>query len=343
MLQIDNQTPFEVAIAPFPDEQGIDTLYAVVKATFALPSATAGDGLLVAEEQQPVLRADEPWGEPGASSLRYAGELHLAKPATDVVLVGSAQRRDRRPAERLDVRLRVGPVAKTVRVFGDRLWSGGLFGGRPGAPEPFEAMPLTWENAFGGTLTDEDGTPTGGEPRNPVGRGWSGQRSEPPPNLEDPRQLIGGAKDRPAPAGFGFVAPSWQPRAGYAGTYDAAWQRRRAPYLPADFDPRFFNAAAPGLTCRALLAGGEPVELEHASVTGPLRFSLPRCALRVTVAAAGGPVQPPVRLETVLLEPDEDRLVLTWRAAHCCDKQLTRIAAVRFELDRLELGAVRAA
>ena len=33
-----------------------------------------------------------------------------------------------------------------------------------------------------------------------------------PPNIENPRQLIRSIDDRPAPAGFGFVAKAWQPR-----------------------------------------------------------------------------------------------------------------------------------
>ena len=50
----------------------------------------------------------------------------------------------------LDVLLRVGPVRKQVRVFGDREWTGRLLGRSITAPEPFAKLPLVWERAFGG-------------------------------------------------------------------------------------------------------------------------------------------------------------------------------------------------
>jgi hypothetical protein len=59
-------------------------------------------------------------------------------------------------------------------------------------------------------------------------------------------------------AGFGFISPHWQPRAGLAGTYDASWQASRAPLLPVDFDRRHLNAVSPGLVAPGYLRGGEP-------------------------------------------------------------------------------------
>ena len=85
MLQLRNTTPFKGALSLFPNEEGIDTLYVVIKATFQL-----GEELSLAEEQVPPTQADEYWGEPATSSLRYASDLHLGKPSTDVVLTGQA-------------------------------------------------------------------------------------------------------------------------------------------------------------------------------------------------------------------------------------------------------------
>jgi hypothetical protein len=98
MLQLKNSSPFDAAIAVFPDESGIDTIYIVVKGTFQL-----GAKLTLAEEQLPPTQADEYWGEPGASSLKYASDMHLCKPSTDVALVGHAWPMDKPKVERLDV------------------------------------------------------------------------------------------------------------------------------------------------------------------------------------------------------------------------------------------------
>lgn len=338
MLQLKNLSPFAPAIAVFPNAEGVDTLYVVVKGTFTLtPSVT------IAERQLPPQRSDEYWGEPGRSSLKYASELHLGKPGTDVALVGSA-RSATGPVEQMLVTLGVGARTKSVRVFGDRVWS---FLGSPSAPQPFEVMPLVWERAFGGTLTLEDGR-TLAEERNPVGVGFAGPRSSADsvghklPNLEDPLQPLSSATERVPPAGFGFVAPSWMPRRGWAGTYDRAWQKRRAPYLPRDFAARFFQCATPDLIFDEPLVGGEPVLLAGVSEAPALRLVLPRCELRVAVRVAGRQVEPSPRLETVLFEPDEHRFTLTWRAEHVCDKEVLRVDQVLVELLRAELDGADA-
>ena len=45
MLQILNKTPFEAHISCFPDENGVDTVYPILKATFDL----SADGVAVAD------------------------------------------------------------------------------------------------------------------------------------------------------------------------------------------------------------------------------------------------------------------------------------------------------
>ena len=72
------------------------------------------------------------------------------------------------------------------------------------------------------------------------------------------------------------ICAHWMPRRQYAGTYDARWEQSRAPYLPADFDPRFFQVAPADQVVPGYLTGGEPVELFGVSPWGPVRFTLPR-------------------------------------------------------------------
>ena len=156
------------------------------------------------------------------------------------------------------------------------------------------------------------------------------------PNLEDPEHPLQKAGRTPPPAGFAPLAPSWTPRKEHAGTYDEDWLEERAPYLPVDFDPRFFQLAPPGLVASGYLEGGEPVELVNLSRRGELRFFLPRGAPRVRVRIAGRDEAPRAELETVLFEPDEERFSLLWRAALPCDKQALRVERVRIEANGLE-------
>jgi hypothetical protein len=344
MLQLKNKTPFQANIAVFPNEQGVDTLYVVVKGTFTL-----GQTIELADKQRAVVLADEYWGEPGTSSLKYASEAHLSKPSTDVVVIGEACVPDRRPVTQLDVSIAVADRKKTLRVFGDRRWEKGLFGMRMSEAAPFENMPLVYERSFGGMhVVNRDKNEVVFEPRNPVGRGFAGKRKKDEidgmklPNLEDPTSLITKPSHKPAPACCGFVSPSWEPRKSFAGTYDDVWQKTRAPYLPDDFRSQYFNAAHPDLMCPRYLRGGEPVEVMNMSPCGPLRFTLPTCQVEAAVRVAGKTTSSRFNLETVLIEPSVSTLCLTWRAAVPCDKKVLKVEQVEIALQNLVLPRMAA-
>jgi len=172
------------------------------------------------------------------------------------------------------------------------------------------------------------------EARNPAGTGFrasSGTRpldGLPLPNVEDPNALIGSAKDAPAPTGFAAIASHWLPRRNYAGTYDEAWQKNRAPYLPSDFDQRFCHVAPLGFITPQPLQGGEPVVLQGMTPDGVLRFSLPQVRLAVKYELDSSVETPPVMLDTVIIEPDASRFMMVWRAALACDKKVKRIREV---------------
>ncbi len=335
MLQIHNKCPFAPAISVFPNERGIETLSVIVKGSFAIRRTLA-----VAAEQAAPFQMDHYWGEPVRSSLKYASEMQLAKPTTDVAVVGQAWAPGGRPTGELDVRFAIAEKEHQLRVFGRRHWKQGAIT----PPEPFERMPVVYEYAFGGRQAPgEDGREVTAEERNPLGKGFRGRRSDEDmegaqlPNIEDPRCLMSEVGDEAAPAGFGFIASAWLPRRRYAGTYDEAWQKNRSPYLPDDFDPRFLNAAHPDLVFDRYLQGGEPVELDNMSGRGPLRFRLPTCKLKIGVRIAGTTQTPPANLETVLIEPESDRLGMTWHASLPCDKKTLKIERVQIDMLSLDL------
>jgi hypothetical protein len=328
MLQVLNHTPFAAMLSVFPDPRGVETAYAVVKATFRFTP----EGLLPQVPSQPLLTSDVYWGEPAASSLRAAGEIALLKPGTDVLLSGRAiaPAPDTRVA---DVGLLVGPVRRVLRVFGDRQWQRGLGGWRISEPQPWSRMPIQWERAFGGVAPARGKAPAEREARNPVGCGLVAQGGDPLegqllPNLEDPQALIQSPADRPTPACLAPIAPTWMPRVGFAGTYDEAWTQSRAPYLPRDFDPRYFHVAPPELIAPGFLQGGEPVRLIGFTVGEPLDFTLPQAGLDIAFDFDGAQRTGQPQLETVLFEPDAGRMQMLWRCALAVDKRLLKLRNV---------------
>lgn len=330
MLQLKNPTPFAATLYSAPDPDGVDTLFAVAKGTFRLSPA-----VVPADEQRPIALKDRYAGDPASTGILEAADVGLARPGTDVLLVGSAWAPKGHQAREATVSLRVGPVFKEAIVSGDRRWEAGPLGLKATPPEPFEKVPLVWERAFGGIdRAPGDSTRVDAEPRNPAGTGFRLRAGGSPlagallPNVELPSERVRSPGDRPAPCGFGPVAPHWLPRRSWAGTYDEAWVRTRAPYLPADFDPRFLQCAPPDQVVPGHLKGGEPVRLEGLAPSGALSFSLPPLRLSFTFRLDQGRETRPGTLDTVVLEPDAGRVLLVWRAALPCDKRLLKVREV---------------
>jgi hypothetical protein len=321
MLQLDNQTPFAAFFSMLPDRDGIDTLFVVVKATVNLRPK-----LSLAPTQTPPSLVDEYYEAPDNSSVKLCSDMHIGKPGTDVLLAGCARAPQGNPVEAVMVSMSVAERQKQILVLGDRVWQND---GRPSSPQPFTAMPLVWERAFGGMHTHDERIYA--EERNPIGVGFRGKRAtedmvgQPVPNLEDPADPLGSWNDTPSPACFAPIAPAWLPRRAFAGTYDEAWQKKRAPYLPVDFDTRFFNCAIEEMCFDRFLQGGEQVHVAGVTEDGPINFIVPSVRPTVAVTIAGNTSEPAANLETLAFEPDENRASLTWRAAVPCDRKFLQV------------------
>jgi hypothetical protein len=88
------------------------------------------------------------------------------------------------------------------------------------------------------------------------------------------------------------------------------------PLLPTDFDRRFFNAASPGLIAPGHLKGDEPVSMENISGREQCAFRLPALPppeIRVELTF-GEDETLQTKLDTVIVNADENRLFLIWRA-----------------------------
>jgi hypothetical protein len=329
MLQILNQTPFAAALTVCPDPKGIDTVIGVIKASFGM----GANGIHDLKRQPPVQAADVYWAKPGASSIKYASELSLSKPATDIVMLCHAIAPGNRAVKALQVSLTVGPCQKTLYVYGDRYWKGGFGFYHKTDPQPFTKKAVVYENAFGGTDPDH---PKRTEPRNPVGCGIRTETGRPikVPNVIDPKQLITSRFQRPEPAGFGYIGPNWSQRAQYAGTYDETWKKQRAPFLPGDFDPRFFNAAHPDLIARGYLKGGEPVRIINVSADGPFAFELPKIGFECVFEIAGQQTSVNPVMDTLLIEPDHNRFSMIFRACASCGKKVLQVESMQVYPDQ---------
>src|SRR5690606_30817318 len=118
------------------------------------------------------------------------------------------------------------------------------------------------------------------------------------------------------PMAFGPLGRSWTPRASFAGTYDQTWLDSRAPFWPDDFDHRYFQAAPPDQQL-PYPAGGEVIALKNLTPDGFRQYRLPRIKLPILLIEHSGMfVERVPDLDTILLEPDADRLCLTWRLCH---------------------------
>jgi hypothetical protein len=330
VLSLINPTRFCTQPQLVLDARGEERLLLVMKASFEL----CDEGLQPTDAE--VVLADQYRGDPANSSLAAASEVVLFKPQPDLLLSGHAYPTERGGTAAL-VSFRVGAWSKDALVFGDRVWTRGVSGLRPGAPQPFERIPLVYERAFGGA--DLTRTPPLGCPENPVGVGMVDCRAgSPVPNLEHPRHLLEAAGDRPPPRAFGPIPPHWQPRLSLHGTFDAEWQRTRMPLPPLDADPRAAQVAPPDQLYPRALAGGEPVELRGVSRDGPLRFRVPRMRVRVTVHDGRHARELPTALDTLHVDADALRLDLTWRAHVSVHEGIDRLAWVKIDAEEAPHG-----
>ena len=313
---IQNLTPHPHACAVTLDSADRPVLVVALKLSYRLSTGAPEPAW-----PPPVLRVADEYSQSGA--LRFPADLAPIGVGTDVICHAAAHAPEPGRTTEMRVFLRVGPVARTLAVFGRRTWrrTDGML--VPSDPEPFALVPLGFEHAFGGASCEG----------NPAGKGQPAEEGAELPNIEDPAALLRSAGDAPPPASFSAVAPSWAPRRALAGTYDDAWRSHRAPLLPRDFQARYHQAGA--LLTPEFLRGGEEVMLEGMTSSGVLATPLPRHTVRALVGQRW--VVPTIA--TVLLEPDEDRVELTLRFVVDVTGKLDRPPAVRvLERVRVALG-----
>lgn len=316
MWAIKNRTPYKAAGSWGRDKNGVHEWIVAVKGTFDIKP----DGsLALADEQLDPLLAPEHNGEPGQSSLRYESDLVGTKPTTDILLNATAYAPQQRPSKNFQAGIRIGGIHKVIRVVGQRWWKKGFFGPSPSAMAPVTEIPIIYERAYGGyDHTDPDPKKHRLDARNPVGCGVTARQNhregQPLPNFEYPKRNL----EKSGPAGFGAIDSWWSPRRELCGTYDKAWEVKRRPLLPLDWDPRSRLCSPADQRPAQHLRGGELVELINLTPSGALRFALPKVYLTFSTRINGRNQEHRGQLNTVIIEPDQPRLIMVWQSSLPC-------------------------
>jgi len=145
------------------------------------------------------------------------------------------------------------------------------------------------------------------------------------------------AQYRHEPFGIGPIGRAWTPRLQRAGTYDTEWEQTVWPYLPSDFDFRYWNAAPddqqiswPTPRLAFELANLAPPQDTRA---GFLRARLPGHRALIALRFTSGAIAPiAMKLDTVFIDTEEMKVSTTWRAVFPLQPEV-RICEARFETD----------
>lgn len=332
-MELTNSTRMAAAYTLGMEPSGRELLVVIVKGTFRIP-AEQGARLQLHEEQLSPVMSDVFFGEPGLSAPQYEVDFAPRKLRCDVLLNGCAYAPGGRPAERVPVGLSIGEWSKSFSVVGDRVWY--LAGGpRATAPKPFIRMPVTYDYAFGGTdRHHEDPDQHATFMPNPSGRGFHKQltaawlEGTPLPNTEEWGVEVKKPNGPYRPMSFGPIGRHWEPRCHYAGTYDQNWRDHVCPFLPADFDEQYYQSA-PLEQQLALPVGDRPVSLLNLTRDGRRDFTLPHFEAPIYVFPKKGEreeLKAPV--DTIVIEPDLERVTMTWRIARPLVRDLFEVAQV---------------
>jgi hypothetical protein len=319
-MDLVNATKLIAGYTMSTDKTGREWLVVVAKGTYRIPDHFDHETPLL-EEQVPLVTSDVFSGEPGFSAPLYEIDFAPRKPRCDVLLNGSAYAPGDRPVERVTVSLRVGSLHKSFEVVGNRVWKRGMLFFTATNPEPFTVMPISYDNAFGGVdRSQEDSARHHWYPTNHVGVGYHKYNGEgfidkPLPNTEETGRRVTDPKGKYKPMAFGPVGRGWQQRIKWAGTYNQKWKDERFPFLPDDFDERYFQCA-PEDQQLDYLGGGEEVILVNLTPQGRTVFKLPAVREPFDFLYKNGNTKRVTGVvDTLVLEPDLGRFTLSLRAS----------------------------
>jgi hypothetical protein len=337
-MELINATRMAAGYTMGMEPTGRESLVVVVKGTFRIPQRGEPlDRIALADQQLPLVMADTFTGEPGWSAPVYEAEFPLRKPRCDVLLHGCAYAPGGRPTTGFEAGIQIGGWSKRIAVVGARHWDCGVATLRATPAVPFVKQVISYDVAFGGIDNRHD------DPgkhdacmANPVGKGFHKHLrkewvdGQPLPNTEEPGHAVADTDGKYKPMAFGPVGRGWQPRSSFAGTYDDEWLDKHFPFLPPDFDERYHQAAPRDQQLPlGFTAGPREVLLTNLTADGVCRFALPHLVAPVHVFPKRGERENySANLDTIVIEPDEQRFTMTWRTARPLKRNMFEIAQV---------------
>ncbi|HRK42232.1 MAG TPA: DUF2169 domain-containing protein [Gemmobacter sp.] len=294
MWEIENRSPFPHRGGFLRDEAARTFWCLHLKASFALRPQPQGQpggqgfGLQFLPEQPALLQGPLMEGD----RLLAEAEVGHARPLCDLILTGSVTP----PEGGTLLEARLPGWRKAVQVLPARHWHEGR--SRPATNAP---VPLDWRAGFGGPDCAE----------NPLGLGHRPSEGASLPRLAPE----GTAPDATsfAPVSFAPIPRDWPARAQWAGTYDTAWSRRRAPLLPADLDPRYWQSAPPDQWLDPAHLPGATLHLSGFAPQ-PMAIPIPDCELEFATRFRGQWHQQTPRLQSLTVDLSAGTLSLLWLA-----------------------------
>jgi hypothetical protein len=319
-MELLNATSMMAGYTMGMNPSGRELLVVAVKGTFNLPRS--GEESQASDVQVPLVEADAFTGEPGFSAPLYETDYAPIKPCCDVLLNGSAYAPKGNPARKVTVSLQVGSISKSFDVVGNRVWVGAILGVVASRPEPFVVMPISYDKAFGGIdVVHPDPVRHRYYAANHAGIGFHHEMSRefidgtPLPNTEESGHPVTEPRGSYRPMAFGPIGRAWVPRVKLAGTYDQNWLDNIFPFLPPDFDDRYYQSA-PADQQMDYPQGGEEVVLTNLTPEGYTSFRLPRVNVPVVFYLKHGEnKESRAVVDTIVIEPDLHRFTMTWRSS----------------------------
>ncbi len=327
-----NSTGMQAGYTMGMKPDGREILVVAVKGTFIIPKQV--EAVRLADKQVPLIEADTFTGEPGFSAPVYEVDYAPIKHRCDVLLNGSAYAPQGRSASKIQVGLKLESLVKTFVVTGNRYWDAGL-SIAPGIPAEFEVMPISYDRAFGGLDNfHDDENKHSAYMKNPVGKGFHQQlagglvNATPMPNTEEINRPIQMPGEDYLPMAFGPIGRGWASRLIHAGTYDQSWIDNTFPFLPADFNEAYYQAA-PEDQQIPYPKGGEEVVLVNLTAEGRTAFNIPGIEVPVVFFRKKGEKhEMQAVIDTIVIEPDKGIFTLTWRASLPLKKNIFEIPQV---------------
>jgi hypothetical protein len=320
-MQLLNATKMQTGYTIGVDSSGRESIVVAIKGTFNLPQYS-NEKPELAEIQLPLIMADTFTGDAGFSAPVLEVDYAPIKPFCDVILLGGAYAPQAKPTNKVQVGLKLGDIAKTFMVVGERHWEASDTDIKSSDPLPFEYMPISYDNAFGG-LDDFLENPKKHQTymKNPIGKGYHAHGENqlidttPLANTEEVNQPIQSPHKNYQPMSFSPIGRHWESRSCYAGTYDDAWLEDQFPFLPKDFDNRYFQSA-PRDQQIPYPVGDEEVILINLSTNGRTQFKLPIIDMPVIFfLKKGKKYKSKAVIDTIVLEPDKGIFTMTWRSS----------------------------